>query len=73
VDETNESVENAERVWTPQNTLLIEELALTEEKVKIEGNTTTGILTTLTGILLYDDLRQGQQLSKVLLFIFQNH
>jgi hypothetical protein len=57
VDETNESVENAERVWTPQNTLLIEELALTEEKAKIEGNTTTGILTTLTGILLYDDLR----------------
>jgi hypothetical protein len=30
---------------------------LTEEKVKIEGNTTTGILTTVTGILEYDDLR----------------
>jgi hypothetical protein len=44
-------------VWTPQNPLLIEEVALTEEKVKIEGNTTTGILTTVTGILLYDDLR----------------
>jgi hypothetical protein len=50
VDETNESLENAERVWTPQNTLLIEEVALIEEKVKIEGNTTTGIL-------LHDDLR----------------
>ena len=50
VDETNEAVENAEWVWTAQNTLLIEEVALTEEKVKIEGNTTTGIL-------LYDDLR----------------
>jgi len=36
---------------------LIEEVALTEEKVKIEGNTTTGILNTVTGILLYDDLR----------------
>jgi hypothetical protein len=65
VDETNEPVENAERVWTPQNTLLIEEVALTEEKVKIEGNTITGILTTVTGILLYDDLRQGQQLLKL--------
>ena len=65
MDETNEPVENAERVWTPQNTLLIEEVALTEEKVKIEGNTITGILTTVTGILLYDDLRQGQQLLKL--------
>jgi hypothetical protein len=36
---------------------LIEEVALTEEKVEIEGNTTIGILTTVTGILLYDDLR----------------
>jgi hypothetical protein len=36
---------------------LIEEVALTEEKVKREGNTTTGILTPVTGILLYDDLR----------------
>jgi hypothetical protein len=50
---------------------LIEEVALTEEKVKIEGNTTTGILTTVTGILLYDDLRQGQQLFNLLLFISQ--
>ena len=31
--------------------------ALTEEKVKIEDNTTTGIVTTVTGILPYDDLR----------------
>jgi hypothetical protein len=44
-------------VWTPQNTLLIEEVTLTEEKVKIEENTTTGIITTVTGILLYDDLK----------------
>jgi hypothetical protein len=44
VDEKNEAVENAESMWTPQNTLLVEEVALTEEKVKIEGNTTTGIL-----------------------------
>jgi hypothetical protein len=32
-------------------------VALTEEKVKIEENMTTGILTTVTGILVYDDLR----------------
>ena len=57
-------------MWTPLNTLLIEELALTEEKGKIEENTTTGILTTVTGVLLYDDLRQGQQLSYLLLSSF---
>lgn len=51
MDKIEGAIESAERVYPPQNSMWIEGMALTEEAVKTEGNTTTGILTTVTGIL----------------------
>jgi len=37
--------------------MLIEGVALTEERVKTEGNMTTGILITVTGMVIKNNLR----------------